>query len=160
VVEGSALIYPPGYCHFGRFLDDGYFKQLTAEFLDEESFRGRVRKVWKVRGSRENHFFDCRVGNLALANAYFIGLTADDWARIAQERGVPADLKEPDLFNPLARSRSEAAPAAFEVSLAKLIEKQSHVAQPDAAPAPQDEPSPDVKSRSHFDGLAELNRGL
>jgi phage terminase large subunit GpA-like protein len=100
IVQGSALTYPPGYCHFGNFLDENYFKQITSEFLDEERFRGRVRKVWKVRAHRDNHFLDCRIGNLALVNAYFASFTADDWAHRAKDRGVPADLQAPDLFTP------------------------------------------------------------
>ncbi len=168
--QGSALVYPPGYCHFGRFLDEGYFKQITAEFLDEETYRGRVRKIWKPRGSRENHFLDCRVGNLAISNAYFVGLAPDDWARRARERGVPADLTEPDLFNPLSRSAAAAAappPAAadrngIEVSLAALIEQQAR--EPES-PAPADPPreqtqSEQPRSRNYFDDLADINRGL
>ncbi len=46
IARGSTIIYPPGFCHFGQFLDENYFQQLTSEYLDEEKFRGRVRKVW------------------------------------------------------------------------------------------------------------------
>ncbi len=95
IIEGGKTSYPPGYCHFGRFLDEAYFKQLTAEFLDEETFRGRKRKIWKQRPHRDNHFLDCRVGNLAGAHAWFTSFGTDDWAMRAEERGavfeVPAD---------------------------------------------------------------------
>jgi hypothetical protein len=43
---------PTGYCHFGSRLDEGYFRQITAEYLAEESYRVRLRKFWKLRASR------------------------------------------------------------------------------------------------------------
>ncbi len=116
IVQGSALIYPPGYCHFGRFLAENYFRQITAEYLDEESYRGRPRKRWKVRAHRDNHWFDCRIGNSALAHPYFISFTADDWAQRAKARGIPADLQAPDLFTPKEFQSPPAAgtPAAHD----------------------------------------------
>jgi phage terminase large subunit GpA-like protein len=166
-VEGSALNYPPGYCHFGRFLDERYFKQITSEFLEEESYRGRVRKVWKPRGHRENHFLDCRVGNLALAHAYFTGFTADDWARLAKERGIPADLQAPDLFTPRAfhpvnsaapapANSSPSEPAGTELSLAAWAAR-SEAGSQEETEIPGGE---DVSSTDYFGGLAKLNRGL
>jgi phage terminase large subunit GpA-like protein len=112
IVEGSALLHPPGYCHFGMFLDERYFRQITAEYLEDEVFRGKVRKVWKLRGAHDNHFLDCRIGNHALAHAYFTSFTADDWALRAKERGVPADLRTPDLFAPRAFVGAGLKPAA------------------------------------------------
>ncbi|MGO9685120.1 MAG: terminase gpA endonuclease subunit, partial [Beijerinckiaceae bacterium] len=142
IVQGSALIYPPGYCHFGNFLDENYFKQITSEYLEDEIYRGRSRKVWKLRGSRENHLLDARIGGLALSNAWFVGLTADDWARRAKQRGVPRDLQTPDLFNQLARASS---------SPTKRLEEA----------VPQDEPSSEREPREdYFDRLADLNKGL
>ena len=96
VSEGSALIYPPGYCHFGLFLDENYFRQLTAEYVETETYRGRPRRVWK-QSSRENHFLDCRIYNRALAYAYFTSFTGDDWAQRAKERVA---REAPDLFTP------------------------------------------------------------
>ena len=115
IVQGSTLIYPPGFCHFGRFLDENYFKQITSEYLEDVVYRGRTRKIWKERSHRENHWLDCRVGNLALANAYFVSFTADDWANRAKERGIPAELQAPDLFTPKEFSavpKTSAPPAA------------------------------------------------
>ena len=72
IVEGSALNYPPGYCHFGRFLDENYFQADHFRVSWKRiSYRGRVRKVWNRARIAENHFLDTRVGNLALAHAYF-----------------------------------------------------------------------------------------
>lgn len=131
--DGSAVVYPPGYCHFGRFLDENYFRQITAEYLDEETYRGRIRKVWKVASHRDNHFFDCRIGNLALAHAYTASFTADDWARLAKERGIPEDLRHPDLFAP----RAFVTPGAV------------------ATPPVEAKSAPD-----QFERLAQLNKGL
>ncbi len=33
--RGEGASFPPGYCHFGDWLDDVYFRQLTAETLSE-----------------------------------------------------------------------------------------------------------------------------
>ncbi len=112
IVQGSTLIYPPGFCHFGRFLDENYFKQITSEYLEDVVYRGRTRKIWKERSHRENHWLDCRVGNLALANAYFVSFTADDWANRAKERGIPAELQAPDLFTPKEFAAAPKTPAA------------------------------------------------
>jgi phage terminase large subunit GpA-like protein len=133
IVQGSTLIYPPGYCHFGRFLDEGYFKQITSEFLEDEIYRGRSRKVWKPRAHRENHFLDARIGNLALANSYFVGLTSDDWMKIAAQRGVPQDLQTPDLFNPLSRVPS--------LPTAAVVEERAE------------------RDPFGFDGLGDINKG-
>jgi phage terminase large subunit GpA-like protein len=93
---------PEGYCHFGMWLDESYFRQLTAEYLAEEKFKGRPRKSWKVRASQpDNHFLDCRVYNLALAE--YLGLsslTHDEWAWLAKSRGMPEGAIANDLFAP------------------------------------------------------------
>ncbi len=91
LVDGTEVNYPPGYCHFGRFLDENYFKQITSEYLEDEIFRGRKRKRWKQRPHRDNHFLDCRIGNLAAAHAYFTSFRPDDWSARAVKRGAPPD---------------------------------------------------------------------
>jgi phage terminase large subunit GpA-like protein len=82
---------PPGYCHFPTWLDENYVRQLTSEYLASELYRGRQRKVWKIRSSeRDNHFLDCRVYCLAIAE--YLGLsslTADEWCNLAKLRGFP-----------------------------------------------------------------------
>jgi phage terminase large subunit GpA-like protein len=92
--------YPGGYCHFGMFLDEIYFKQITSEFLSKEKLRGRERQIWKPRAGAANHFLDCRVYSMAIAEAYLTSFTSDDWAVRARERGIPDDLRPPDLFTP------------------------------------------------------------
>jgi phage terminase large subunit GpA-like protein len=88
---------PAGYCHFADFHDDGYFKQLTAEFLKEREARGRMVKEWVATGP--NHFHDCRIYNMALAEHLGASrMTADDWAALARQRGVPPPGAQGDLL--------------------------------------------------------------
>jgi phage terminase large subunit GpA-like protein len=110
VREGDVEQYPDGYCHHGHWLDDVFFKQITAEYLAEIRFRGRVTgRKWEKRG--ENHYLDCYVGNYAAAEYLGIGsMTSDDWASLAQLRGVPVDLTTRDLFT-AAASPAAALPA-------------------------------------------------
>lgn len=92
---------PPGYCHFGTWLDDVYFRQITSEYLATENFRGRTRKVWKPRKGEENHFLDCTVYNDALAD--YLGLsrmTPEEWTVLASQRCAPEAARMPDLFAP------------------------------------------------------------
>ena len=123
--SGGAEVDPPGFCHFGTWLDEIYFRQLTSEYLGEEKHRGRTRKVWKVRYGEENHFFDCRVYNMALAD--FLGLSRlapEQWAELARERGVPA--AEADLLSP--------APIALQAASVSQPVKAEAAAVPTAQP--------------------------
>jgi phage terminase large subunit GpA-like protein len=109
VAEG-APIEPAGACHFGTWQDEVYFEQLTNEYLADEKFKGRTRKIWKPRGP--NHFLDCRIYNLALAE--YLGLsrmTSDDWAMLARDRGVPDEMRESSLFAPPSVQMVTAPPA-------------------------------------------------
>lgn len=89
-----------GYCHFGPWNDEVYFKQLTGEQLEDVKHRGRtVSQRWVKL--RENHFHDCRVGCLALVD--YLGIsstTPDEWAALAKARGLPEELSEATLFTP------------------------------------------------------------
>lgn len=90
---------PPGYCHFGEFLVESYFRMITSEYLATEIFRGRQRRVWKQSGP--NHALDCR--KYAMAMAEYLGITrmtADRWAELRRLRGAPEVLTQPDLLAP------------------------------------------------------------
>lgn len=92
---------PPGYRHFGTWLDEVYFRQITSEYLGNENFKGRVRRVWKVRIGEENHFLDCAIYNDALADYLGVSrLTPEEWASLASDRAAPEVVKNPDLFSP------------------------------------------------------------
>lgn len=102
----EAIRAPHGYCHFGSWNDEIYFKQLTGERLIDVKFQGRTsgRRWIKIR---ENHFHDCRVGCRALAD--YLGLnntTPEEWAALATARGMPPELAEAAVYAPEA----EAAP--------------------------------------------------
>jgi phage terminase large subunit GpA-like protein len=54
--EGIAAgqpVNPPGYCHFAWWQDEVYFRQITSEYLASETYRGRVRRIWKPRAARK-----------------------------------------------------------------------------------------------------------
>jgi phage terminase large subunit GpA-like protein len=66
-VRAGAEVDPPGFCHFPSWLDESYFRQITSEYLAEETFKGKPRKFWKLRASeRDNHLLDCRLARRAL----------------------------------------------------------------------------------------------
>ena len=114
---GVLPVAPGGYCHFGSWCDENYFKQLTAEVLEDIKFRGRtVGRRWAK--TRDNHFHDCRVGNVALAD--YLGInstTPEQWAALARARGLPPELSEATLFTPRAAAPvhdTKDAPAAVD----------------------------------------------
>jgi phage terminase large subunit GpA-like protein len=119
LVEGAPPpATPDGFCHFGDWLSEEYYKQLTAETLQDIVHKGRIKsREWVARGP--NHFFDCRVGNVALAE--YLGLsstTPDEWAALAKRRGLPDELTRLDLFTPRAHAPAEASPAIAPVASA------------------------------------------
>lgn len=105
-VRSGEPVDPDGYCHFGEWVDEAYFKQITSEHLTDITVRGRVTgRRWEK--STDNHLLDCRVYNLALAE--YLGLssmTADEWAEVARRRGLPDELSTVDLFAPPRREAS------------------------------------------------------
>jgi phage terminase large subunit GpA-like protein len=134
LVEGAEC-EPAGCCHFGEFLTEEYFKQITAEYLGSETIRGRIVRRWLAAGP--NHWLDCRIYNLAIAD--YLGLsrmTSDEWRKIAKVRGVSEELMTPNLLAPLPVK--VAAPA------------QPEQAQPAAQPAHRQaqRPGPRPPSRS------------
>lgn len=93
---------PDGYCHFGAWLDEVYFRQITSEYLAEQSFKGRTLRRWQMRsGEKDNHLLDCRIYNLALAE--YLGtssMTPEEWSALARARGLPDEMTRLDLFAP------------------------------------------------------------
>ena len=139
-LRSGAASDPSGYCHFGTWLDETYFRQITAEYLAEETLRGKPRKVWKLKASeRDNHLLDCRIYNLAIAE--YLGLsslTDDEWASIAKIRALPDEAWRKTLFT------APEAPSA-EMPLPPPA--------PEPQPAPAQQNKPDI-----FERLAALNR--
>lgn len=92
---------PPGYVHFGEFLDEAYFKQITSETLIDSRVRGRVVKIWKDLGP--NHLLDARTYSRAVAE--HLGLTRmtrEQWLALAQRYQLP--IAAADMFAPAALS--------------------------------------------------------
>lgn len=90
---------PPGYCYFSTNVnDDAYFKQLTAESLQERPYRGRTMRMWVASG--DNHWHDCRVYGTAMAHRLGVfTLTEREWDAIAAQRGRPAPPRQGDLLD-------------------------------------------------------------
>jgi phage terminase large subunit GpA-like protein len=136
LVAGQAPpIAPDGYCHFGAWIDEEYFKQLTAESLQNVVHRGRVvGREWVARGP--NHFFDCRVGNIALAE--YLGLsstTPEEWAELARVRGLPDEMTRVDLFTPRAAAPPTVPTAPAAAPAAKAAEEAVPPAEAWVAPS-------------------------
>lgn len=122
LVEGAPC-EPAGACHFGMWQDPIYFEQITAEYLGEEQFKGRSRRVWKESRSDWNHFLDCRVYNLALADYLGVSrMTQDEWARLAGMRGTPIELTRPDMFAPEPVKIADAANVGAPAPAAKPVD--------------------------------------
>jgi phage terminase large subunit GpA-like protein len=117
---------PEGFCHFGEWLDEAYFRQLTAEYLgDDKNKRGMIVRVWKKRSSQaDNHLLDCRIYNLAMAEHLGLSfMTELEWAAIVARHGRPPAEELPPLLEaalpdapatpPAPPSPASPPPAAF-----------------------------------------------
>lgn len=92
-------IDPPGYCHFGEWVDEIYFKQLTGDRLEDVKVKGRVAGQ-KWAQIKDNHYHDCRIYNQAMAEYLGIStITAAQWQELSIRRGLPAELATPTLFS-------------------------------------------------------------
>jgi phage terminase large subunit GpA-like protein len=105
------VVAPRGFCRFGTFLNEQYFRQITAEYIGQDKAGNRV---WKQRED-DNHWLDCRVVNMALAfgaPTFDIGNRPESyWLALAHERGAAASIA------PLLRAAAPAlAPEAEEAA--------------------------------------------
>lgn len=87
-------LQPPGprTVHFGDFLTEDYFRQLTAEHaLDKRDRKGFPVRVYEMKeGHRRNEALDIAVGNFAaLCALYSIGLSLERMARRARTLEPP-----------------------------------------------------------------------
>jgi phage terminase large subunit GpA-like protein len=111
---------PPGYVHFGEFLDEPYFRQITSETLADSKVRGRIVKIWKELGP--NHLLDARVYSHALAE--HLGLTRktkDDWLQLAKRYSLPTEVGDLFASEALATERPAAAPKDVAEDFARTI---------------------------------------
>jgi phage terminase large subunit GpA-like protein len=128
---------PPGYCHFGTWQQEDYFKQITAEYFDQKLVKGRLIEEWK-RIRKDNHYLDCRIYAMAMAEHMGLSrLTADAWARL--------------------RARLQPAPQTDLLSTASVLAEASET-QPPILPAPPvpvsrpviAKPAPAKRSRANW----------
>lgn len=125
VPEPPALpVAPDGYWHFGKWNDEVYFKQLTAEVLVDVKFRGRTTgRKWEK--TRDNHFHDCEVGCIALAD--YLGLYStrpEEWSALAKLRGMPPEQTTVTLFTP-----RQVAPVVDTQDAPAVIEQRREAAR-------------------------------
>lgn len=81
-----------------RVADDGYCKQITAEYLAEEAMpNGLKRRRWERVASRANEDLDIAVYSLALAHHLSDHMTPQDWAALAAQRATPPSGAQPDM---------------------------------------------------------------
>ncbi len=88
---------PAGYCHFSQFHDQGFFKQLTAEYLTTDK-RKDGRKSYSWRASGANHYHDCRIYSMAMYEHLTARWDDKKWEQVALDRNVPHDQVQSDLF--------------------------------------------------------------
>ena len=140
---------PPGFCHFGTWLDDNYFKQITAEYLADGKSRGRSAKIWKPRGSQANHYLDCRVYNMAVADHLGLSsMTEQEWKMLARERAPT--ITQGDLFAP--------KPLAVQVGITPQADKPAVESEVPHANA-SDPPRPaEAREQSEPQGSNWINR--
>jgi phage terminase large subunit GpA-like protein len=123
---------PPGYAHFGAWMDEEYFKQITSEFLGVEKFKGRQRQKWIPRIGYENHLLDCEVYGDALGDYLGISrMTPEEWKTLMAMRCIPEHAVNPDMFAPAPIIAAAQTPRPQ----ASAVETQEQVPEtrPDAA---------------------------
>lgn len=98
---------PDGFCYFSDNLhDEAYFKQLTAEILKEVEVKGRIRREWVALGP--NHYHDCRVYNMALAERLHVSSMSDaDWINLAAIRTKPPEGGQGDLLESILQPETQ-----------------------------------------------------
>jgi phage terminase large subunit GpA-like protein len=159
---------PAGYCHFHNQLDEVYFRQITSEYLAEKKTAGRTQtkadarktKTWEVRGTEENHFLDCRIYNMALADHLGLStMTSDEWKMLARDRAP--GMAQADLFAPLTIKIQTAASLASAVLQSDVPAPAGVVPTAEIAPAAApDVPAPPARSQSEPHGSGWIGRDV
>lgn len=103
----GALFDPSGYCHFGDWQGEEYFKQITAEYFEQKMKNGRYHEEWK-RSRKDNHLLDCRIYSMAMAE--HLGLTRMKVAEWGALRSRLHPSPDTDLLSPTAHSVQAVAP--------------------------------------------------
>ncbi|MCB2106366.1 MAG: phage terminase large subunit family protein [Rhodobacteraceae bacterium] len=153
-VKSGAARDPDGYCHFGMWVDEVYFKQLTGDRLEQVKVQGRVAGQKWVQ-IKNNHFHDCRIYNLAMAEYLGIStITPEQWRALALRRGLPADATEITLFaRPSVAAGSESANSAVASA------DDPPAAEPSSPPANASDDAPPAATAPVNDGWIGRNTG-
>jgi phage terminase large subunit GpA-like protein len=121
--DGVDARAPAGFCHFGTFLPEHYFRQITAEHVATDE---KGNRVWKPHFA-DNHWLDCRIMSMALAfgaPVLDIGNRPESfWRELAYERGAGS------VIAPLLRSADPVETPASEENQA--------TSEPSASGAPE-----------------------
>jgi phage terminase large subunit GpA-like protein len=115
-IKSGAPRDPDGYCHFGMWVDELYFRQLVGDRLEKVKVHGKdAGQRWAQ--IKNNHFHDCRIYNLAMAEYLGISqITPEQWRALAFRRGLPAELSEQTLFSQPQSSGELPAPATTQIT--------------------------------------------
>lgn len=138
--------WPAGSMRFPKSCDEQHFQQLTAETLQDRTFRdGRIEKEW-VRNRARNEQLDLAVYARALAHRLTDSLTPAAWDALEAERVSTPETMQRDLWAGVALSAAKpAAPAAKSAEIppvaAKLLPAAS-VAHPNQPESPLESATP------------------
>lgn len=117
-LSSGQLSDPPGYCHFGQWQGEEYFRQITAEYFDQKMVKGRLHEEWK-KSRRDNHFLDCRIYAMAIAEHLGLSrLNSEGWKALRKQFSPQAavDLLSSAPEQALAARQDLAAPNAQQAA--------------------------------------------
>lgn len=93
--------YPPGYPHFSLDCDEDFFEQHLSEVFVRQKNRktGKIQDGWHVVGTKGNHYLDCRVYAMAIAEKLGISRkTPAEWEYLERRYARQAERPQADLF--------------------------------------------------------------
>lgn len=73
-IDKGVGVRSPGRGHFPRSVDHAYVRELVAEAIVEETARGKLTRVWKLRKGFRNEETDVWVGARSLAYGLGVGV--------------------------------------------------------------------------------------
>ncbi|KQW96966.1 hypothetical protein ASC94_09165 [Massilia sp. Root418] len=124
----------PGAIHFPNNLEEGYFKQLTAEYRVTKYRRGHRYTSWEKKPGDRNEALDLMVYNLGAA--HHLGLHKKStlfWGNMRKKLNPP----NLDLFKQPPPQLAELAPAATELPAPVAADARQTPAYPVASLASQ-----------------------
>lgn len=132
----------PGAVHFPHDLEEGYYKQLTAEYITHKYHRGYKVRVWEKKAADRNEALDLMVYNLAAS--HYIGLhkkTEHQWG-LLRDRLQP---REGDLFAERPPEPETPLPVDSQDATMHAVAVNEQPNNP--PPAPSAAPTPDTSAQ-------------